>query len=74
MPRSAAGSWRSQVQTNQVGKSKALLKQRSSTLFLPVALTGIGASLFALLTANSWPVAGTVGATAAGLFADRIME
>ncbi len=58
------GSWCSQVQTYQVGKSKALLNQRSSTIFLLVALTGIGASLFALLTANSSPVAGTAGATA----------
>ncbi|MEV6116032.1 hypothetical protein AB0L59_26925 [Streptomyces sp. NPDC052109] len=70
----AAGSWCSQVQTYQVGKSKALLNQRSATIFLLVALTGIGASLFAILTAGSWPVAVTAGATAAGLFVDRIME
>jgi hypothetical protein len=39
-----------------------------------VDLTGIGASLFAILTANSLPVAVTAGATAAGSFVDRIME
>ncbi|ALC18354.1 hypothetical protein ACH46N_21905 [Streptomyces pristinaespiralis] len=75
MPYSAAaGAWCSQVQTYQVGKSKGLLHQRSATIFLFVALTGIGASLFAILTVNSWPVAVTAGATAAGLFVDRIME